>query len=1462
MNGGNVLSNKLLRGRFARVLYVLMIGTLLLGLVPMQTLSVAQAASTVSSVTAADSAYRKIVVDNEDKEATGRLAKSGAILIADYGSFSVWKTTEAQASGLIGRQSVQVSSEFDTIELRNTGKIDTLNNRIPEIANGLAQVRTNDYQMWMVQFGGPVKNEWVTNLQTMGAEIVSYMPSNAYVIWATGETLNKLEKSVNTNGYLAWTGAYHPSYRLESSLQALRATSAKEMVNVTVQFYKTSLTSSSLKELQALGGQVFKKPGGVLNLANISLQLPVSQLAKVANWPDVFNIEPWAAPRKLDEVQSQILAGNVISQGGKIVPSGPGYLAWLASKGFTTTSSTYPLVDVVDDGIDNGTATPLHPVFYELGSTSNPDRLIYNANCTPDATPNAIGGHGNLNLGIVGGYNNLTVEPHTSVTTSLTTVGYNRGLGISPYTRLGGTKIFTNAGPYNVTACGDTDEGVVDKSFTSGATMTSNSWGANTAGAYDASSQSYDALTRDSSTTTAGIQPMLHVFAAGNAGPGASTVGSPATGKNIISVAATENVRDQGVTDGCATATADSADDLADFSSRGPAADGRIKPEISGPGIHVQGPASQDPGYSGNGVCGANPNTNPTGPNRFYPTTTSTPPINQTIYTWSSGTSHSTPAAAGEASLIYKYYNSILKPGVNPSPAMIKGLMLNTARYLNGVSTGGNLPTNNQGWGDVNLGTLTDGTPIYTTDQGTTFSSTGNTFIRSGTIVSSTKPLRVTLVWSDAPGSTTGSAFVNNLNLEVTVNGQLYRGNNFTGGTSNTNTNVDIRNNVESVFLPAGISGTVQIKVIAANIAGNGVPGNASNLDQDFALVAYNAQVAPQAAVALSSVAFSDVQGGNGNGTVDPGETIAINTSATNSGELTATNAVGTISTTVPGVTIGNGTVNYGNIAPGQTVTGTVPFTFTVGANFTCGGFISFTEVINYNNGSTTTETFSVQVGTFTVGTVSNVYTSTDVPKAIPDFAGGVPGRVASVLPINAAGFVGTIKVKINVTHTFDGDLTFRLVSPAGMTVTLVARRGGAGDNFLNTVLDDAATAAIATGTAPFTGSFRPEQPLSTFRSTPISGTWQLIGEDNAAIDTGTITGWSLDIAAGGFRCGTAVATSLVASAGSNQSTVVSSTFTTNLQAQVLDDIGSPIQGATVTFTAPGSGASGTFVGGSTVATATTNAQGIATAPAFTANGTLGTYNVVATATGIANGVNFSLTNRVGPAAVATPTGSGQSTVISTSFGTALSVTVTDQFGNPISNTQVVFTGPGTGASGTFTGTTSAIFTATTNAQGVATAPTFVANGTTGSYTVVANVAGTSVFATFNLTNLSSCTANLVTSTSDDGVGTSCGTLSFALRNATSGSVISFNVTGTGNMTMTINVTGQLPTVPAGVTINGGRCGAVVLDGTGAGTGANGLVLTGQNTLSNITIQGFPGRQLVSNGTRGNRFGPCVIVRE
>jgi hypothetical protein len=103
---------------------------------------------------------------------------------------------------------------------------------------------------------------------------------------------------------------------------------------------------------------------------------------------------------------------------------------------------------------------------------------------------------------------------------------------------------------------------------------------------------------------------------------------------------------------------------------------------------------------------------------------------------------------------------------------------------------------------------------------------------------------------------------------------------------------------------------------------------------------------------------------------------------------------------------------------------------------------------------------------------------------------------------------------------------------------------------------------------------------------------------------------------------------SILATAGTPQSAATGASFTTQLQATVYDALNNPVPNASVTFTAPSTGASGTFAGASNAATVTTNGQGVAMAPIFTANNTAGgPYSVTATVSGVASSATFMLTN-------------------------------------------------------------------------------------------------------------------------------------------------------------------------------------------------------------------------------------------
>src|SRR5262249_17171570 len=127
-------------------------------------------------------------------------------------------------------------------------------------------------------------------------------------------------------------------------------------------------------------------------------------------------------------------------------------------------------------------------------------------------------------------------------------------------------------------------------------------------------------------------------------------------------------------------------------------------------------------------------------------------------------------------------------------------------------------------------------------------------------------------------------------------------------------------------------------------------------------------------------------------------------------------------------------------------------------------------------------------------------------------------------------------------------------------------------------------------------------------------------------------------------------------------------------------------------------------------------------------------YTLTASGTALTGATSTAFTIAAAAASgIMTSTGTPQSIAINTAFATNLQVSVTDAFGNGVNGLLVTFTvnPAGNGASGAFTGPN----TATTNGQGLATANTFTANGTVGTYTVVASVSGVAGTATFTLTN-------------------------------------------------------------------------------------------------------------------------------
>ncbi len=143
-------------------------------------------------------------------------------------------------------------------------------------------------------------------------------------------------------------------------------------------------------------------------------------------------------------------------------------------------------------------------------------------------------------------------------------------------------------------------------------------------------------------------------------------------------------------------------------------------------------------------------------------------------------------------------------------------------------------------------------------------------------------------------------------------------------------------------------------------------------------------------------------------------------------------------------------------------------------------------------------------------------FPSTDTPVPIPD---NNAAGVTSTIVVPDGVIVADVNVEVDITHPFAGDLELYLITPAGEQILLADMRGDDGDNYTDTIFDDEAATSIVSGTAPFTGAFRPERPLSAADGLGAAGTWRLKVVDLGPTDFGTLDGWTLHLTYAG-ACG------------------------------------------------------------------------------------------------------------------------------------------------------------------------------------------------------------------------------------------------------------------------------------------------------------------------------------------------------
>ena len=366
----------------------------------------------------------------------------------------------------------------------------------PEVPENLRLVQKDEAQLHLVQFVGPVQDDWLEELRRIkGITVVTYIPENAYLIWADQKARESLIEWYNLQPYIQWHGPFHPAYKIHPSFDL----EFEGEVTATIQLVTHDKVDNSITAIKSKAMKIMRDKYLVGSYTNILVKIPAAELINIAQLEDVVNVEPFIEPELGGERQGQILAGQLNAAGSQ--PIGPGYLAWLNGLGFNTTFGF--VVDVADTGIDRGltTAANLHQDFHDAAGNS---RVAYVQRVSgTDINTTAANnidtqGHGTVDLAIVGGFNNTPDLPGAG-TDFEDAAGYQYGLGIAPFVRLGSSRIFAPGWTYP-----DYTE-LINAAYSKGARISSNSWGnrGGANGSYDLASQEYDGLVRDARPSTA-----------------------------------------------------------------------------------------------------------------------------------------------------------------------------------------------------------------------------------------------------------------------------------------------------------------------------------------------------------------------------------------------------------------------------------------------------------------------------------------------------------------------------------------------------------------------------------------------------------------------------------------------------------------------------------------------------------------------------------------------------------------------------------------------------------------------------------------------------------------------------------------------------------------------------------------------------------------------------------------------
>ncbi|EEF59226.1 S8 family serine peptidase, partial [Pedosphaera parvula] len=415
-----------------------------------------------------------------------------------------------------------------------------------------------DNGSFIVQARGPVDDSFRLALHAAGAEIVSYVPNNAYLVRMSDSEAATLRGNYRVQSVLT----YEPYYKLETGLlkSAVEQTALPEGTELKLTLFPGT-RDAALAELNKLNVETIAEERSPFRSQVLTVRVPKDALPSLATMPMIEGVQ-----RSYSRMAANDLSRTTLRVS----------LNTTNSTNYLGLTGTNILININDTGVDQTHFDLTNRIFADF------------TNSLFDTV-----GHGTHVAGTIAGSGVMSSTVSNVPPGSVKNANFR---GMAP-----GAKLY-------VLSLDSSDTYLQEQAAQTNALISNNSWGYRNAFEYNIEAASYDAAVRDALPSRVGPQPVLFVFSAGNNGNGddsglsgdADSILSPGTAKNVITVGAIEQLRNitndvyfNGETNKWFQGISDSKDQVAGFSSRGNVGIGlegdfgRFKPDVVAPGTFV-----------------------------------------------------------------------------------------------------------------------------------------------------------------------------------------------------------------------------------------------------------------------------------------------------------------------------------------------------------------------------------------------------------------------------------------------------------------------------------------------------------------------------------------------------------------------------------------------------------------------------------------------------------------------------------------------------------------------------------------------------------------------------------------------------------------------------------------------------------------------------------------------------------